>query len=87
MFNESLIYRAVEDYQLWIQIYQKSNPFYINEELVIYRLHDNNISNDFNKGLKKCLLIMKNLKPKNNRQIIFKIIGNAVYFTRAFFNK
>lgn len=87
MFNDSILYRAVEDYQLWIQIYQKSNPFYINEELVMYRLHDNNISNDFNKGLKKCLLIMKNLKPKNNSQIIFKIIGNAFYFTRCFFNK
>ena len=87
MFNDSIMYRAVEDYQLWIQIYQESNPFYINEELVIYRLHDNNISNDFSKGLKKCLLIMKNLKPKNNGQIIFKIIGNAFYFTRCFFNK
>ncbi len=39
MFNESISFRASEDYQLWIQIYDTSKPFYIIEELVTYRIH------------------------------------------------
>ena len=87
MFNELIDYRAVEDYQLWIQIYQNSNPYYIKKELVSYRVHDNNISHDFLESLRKCLLIMKNLNSKNTEQLIFKTLGKTFYTVRIFLRK
>lgn len=86
-FNESIIYRASEDYLLWIQIYQKTNPFYINKELVNYRFHENNISNDLLANLNRCLLIFKNLNSENTYQKLFKIFAIFFYSLRIFITK
>ena len=83
LFNESIMYRASEDYLLWIKIYDKTKPFYIYESLVKYRIHENNISNDLYKNLNRCVLIMKNLKSKNTKQFIFKTFGKVFYSLRV----
>ena len=87
MFNESISFRASEDYQLWIQIYDTSKPFYIIDELVIYRIHENNISNDLLANLNRCLLIFKNLSPENTYQKLFKIFAIFFYSLRIFVTK
>tara|TARA_B100001059_G_C17829753_1_gene583815 strand:+ start:1339 stop:2133 length:795 start_codon:yes stop_codon:yes gene_type:complete len=84
MFNESISFRASEDYQLWIQIYDTSKPFYIIEELVTYRIHENNISNNFIANLNRCLLVFKNFTPKNANQMLFKNFGVFFYSLRIF---
>ena len=87
MFNESISFRASEDYQLWIQIYDTSKPFYIIDELVIYRIHENNISNNFIANLNRCLLVFKNFSPKNVNQRLFKKLGVFFYSLRVSFKK
>jgi teichuronic acid biosynthesis glycosyltransferase TuaG len=82
MFNESFCFRASEDYQLWIQIYDTSKPYYTKDELVIYRIHENNISNNFIANLERCLLVFKNFIPKNLNQRLFKILGVFFYSLR-----
>ena len=85
-FNESILYRASEDYQVWIQIYSAAKPFYLKKELVKYRVHENNISSDFYKNLKRCLLVMKDFEPINFHQLIFKKMAIAIYSVRIFCN-
>ena len=86
-FNESISYRASEDYQVWIQIYDSSKPFFLRKELVKYRLHENNISNDLFANLKRCVLVMNHFKPLNFHQKIFKKLGLINYFIRIFIHK
>jgi glycosyltransferase involved in cell wall biosynthesis len=85
-FAESVLYRASEDYQCWIQIYSAAKPFYLKKELVTYRVHENNISSDFGKNLKRCVLVMKDFEPKNVLQLIFKKIAVLNYSFRVFIN-
>ena len=82
MFDESKIYKATEDYQLWIKIYDSSKTFYLTEESVSYRIHENNISSDILSNLTKCVLVMKAIDPKNFIQIIFKKMGVIFYSLR-----
>ncbi|MDC3257889.1 glycosyltransferase [Flavobacteriales bacterium] len=82
LFNESISFRASEDYQLWIQIYDISKPFYLRDELVLYRIHENNISSDFIANLNRCLLVFKNFIPKNLNQSLFKNLGLCFYSLR-----
>jgi len=82
LFNESISYRASEDYQLWIQIYDMSKPFYLRDELVLYRIHENNISSDFIANLNRCLLVFENFNSKNLNQRLFKILGVFFYSLR-----
>ena len=82
-FNESVLFRASEDYQVWIQIFSAAKPFYLKKELVKYRVHENNISSDFYKNLKRCLLVMKDFNALNNIQRIFKIMGVTFYWFRS----
>ena len=87
LFNESISFRASEDYQLWIQIYYFSKPYYIKDPLVLYRIHEYNISNNFIQNLKRCKLVFENFTPSNYTQKIFKKLGIFFYSLRIFLNK
>jgi teichuronic acid biosynthesis glycosyltransferase TuaG len=86
-FNESVLYRASEDYYLWIQIYLQSKPYYLNHELVKYRVHETNISHDFHENLKRCILVMRDFTPTSINQNILKKLGLIFYKTRTLLNK
>jgi glycosyltransferase involved in cell wall biosynthesis len=49
-FPDTLKYRAVEDYHLWLRLSQISQLAFINEKLVLYRIHDANITNKLSVG-------------------------------------
>ena len=86
-FEESVSFRAVEDYQLWIKIFLKTKPYYISDNLINYRIHESNISSDFLKNLKKCLLVMKSMQTHGLGQIIFKTVGILFYSLRILIKK
>lgn len=86
-FNESVLYRASEDYYLWIQIYLQSKPYYLNQELVKYRVHETNISQDFHENLKRCILVFRDFKAISINQNILKKLGLIFYKTRTVLNK
>jgi len=86
-FEECISFKAVEDYQLWIKIFLKTKPYYINDNLVNYRIHKSNISADFLKNLKKCLLVLKTMQTYGFRQKIFKMIAIIFYSLRILIKK
>ena len=54
---------AYDDYPLWLKLAQKNKILFLNEELVFYRTHQNNVSSDIIQTIKfteKVLLSWKN---------------------------
>jgi len=76
-FSEDRRYRASEDYELWLRILKGRKVYFIQENLVQYRVHDNNISNDKKDNLKRCALIFKEREVKG---VFFRILNQTGYF-------
>lgn len=60
MYDEELL--MAEDYDLWERISQKSDLYTIHKPLVIYRIHNNQVSNDY-----KQLLYIKKIRKRQLR--------------------
>lgn len=70
-FDEKIEFRAVEDYDLWLRLllYKDNSCKVLKDNLLIYRLHGNNISSNFPEMLKKQLLVFK--KNSTKRSVVF----------------
>lgn len=86
MFDETL--RVAEDCDLWIRVLLCYKVKFIDTPLIIYRVHNSNLSSDMeiiNKaGIKICLKLLKsNAVPKNivNRKLAYKyyMLGKVYY--------
>ena len=64
-FIESMQYRAIEDYELWIRTFPQAKSFYIGKQLIKYRVHESNISSDFAAGIQRCIMVFRNLDNSN----------------------
>ena len=74
-FNESIKFRAVEDYHLWLRVNRKYEIYYCNEPLGFYRIHDGSIRLDNEKSL------------INLRNVFLDLIGNKYYQDIGILNK
>lgn len=86
-FSEDVRFRASEDYELWLRILRNSKPYYINQGLIKYRLHDNNISANMGNNLKRCSTIFK---EKEVTGFYYKMINRLAqywYLLRYYFVK
>lgn len=63
LFADDIRFRAIEDYHLWIRVANFGNIYFLNEKLVYYRVHDNNITRKLSVGVKSIFLIYKDLFP------------------------
>jgi teichuronic acid biosynthesis glycosyltransferase TuaG len=79
-FNVSPLFKASEDYELWTRLLANNVKIIIcPENLVLYRIHSNNISNNQLAGVERTLLINKQLFEKENvaiSNILFSWIVN-----------
>jgi glycosyltransferase involved in cell wall biosynthesis len=72
LFLEEKKLIAVEDYELWLRIARECRQCYLKEELVKYRVHANNISQNKKKGLEKSLNLFRykyNAKDKGRTKL------------------
>ena len=90
-FNESPILKASEDYELWTRLLAKNIRVVIcNEELVLYRIHTNNISTNQLAGIQRTLLVNKNLFKTEKisfKNILLSFIINYLKKTYYFLKK
>lgn len=78
-FNESLSYKAREDYDCWLRCHEQiDSSIKILEPLVGYRISDGQISGSKLKMLQKHAYIMRKYRDKNN-----KGLGLLAYFYTA----
>jgi len=79
-FNVSPLFKASEDYELWTRLLANNVKIIIcPENLVLYRIHTNNISTNQLAGIQRTLLINKHLFEKENvavSNILFSWIVN-----------
>uniref|UniRef100_UPI00404844E1 glycosyltransferase family 2 protein n=1 Tax=Algoriphagus sp. TaxID=1872435 RepID=UPI00404844E1 len=87
-FNESSILKASEDYELWTRLLAgKISIVICPEELVKYRIHTNNISNNQIAGIHRTMLINKSLFDKENISLTNKLISFAInYFKLLYYS-
>ena len=85
MFNELAEYKAVEDYNFWLDIHKKNNfsSIFINEKLVFYRVSDSSISKDKFLQAKKVFNLLSKFE-NNGKKLGFKKF--FFFFTYAFFS-
>jgi glycosyltransferase involved in cell wall biosynthesis len=65
LFNESLVYRGTEDYLFWLELLISKFKFcFIDNKLVKYRVHDNNLSGNRLNAYIRTLKVFKYLIKK-----------------------
>lgn len=75
-FNEDYSIISVEDYDLWLRLSFTSKIYFLNEELVDYRIHDSQTSDKVNNMKKSKLeIVIKNNWTKMNfiQKLLFRI--------------
>jgi glycosyltransferase involved in cell wall biosynthesis len=75
-FDPSAAY--AEDYDLFLRVAQKYKIYHIDETLSLYRIHDSNLTTDYNKSYKMAITILDILKIKfNSNKTICKAIDRG----------
>lgn len=85
-FSEDERYRASEDYELWLRIFRKARMSFINSGMVIYRVHQNNISANIGENFNRCALIFKERESKSIFDSVLNKFGYIWYKSRFYFN-
>lgn len=63
-FPDDIKFKAIEDYHLWIRVAYFGPIYFLDEPLVLYRIHNANISTKLAKGAKRNLSLYKDLFRK-----------------------
>lgn len=93
-FNEKPEFKACEDYELWTRLIANNIKFTLcPEELVLYRIHTNNISSNMFAGIERTMLVNKHLFLNENISLILIIFSTLInnfkrlYYKLLMFNK
>jgi len=82
LFPDELKFKAIEDYHLWIRIASCGKLYFLNEKLVHYRIHENNITKKLSVGAKSVLLIFKDLFPQLRLNYYLKLKAYMGVYTK-----
>jgi teichuronic acid biosynthesis glycosyltransferase TuaG len=93
-FNENKEFKASEDYDLWARMLINKIKFcYCSENLISYRVHNSNISNNLYSGVKRVMKINRFLFLRENLTwyfFFFSFLVNSIkltYYFLIFFRK
>lgn len=87
VFPNDLKFKAIEDYHLWLRIVYYGKIFFLNEMLVLYRIHDSNISTKLSKGAARNILLFTDLFNKYKFSISDKIKAYSIGYSKIFIYK
>lgn len=83
IFNENPIFKASEDYELWARMLARGASFCAcREELVLYRLHQSNISNNLYQGIKRTMLVNESLFNTYSISLFAKITSRLLNYLK-----
>lgn len=80
LFPDDIQFKAIEDYHLWIRIALFYEIYFLNEPLILYRLHETNITEKLSYGARKNIKLFKDLFSKFK----FKLSDEIKAFTTAY---
>ena len=80
-------FRIGEDYELWARMLAEGVKFCsVNENLVLYRVHDHNVSKDLKAGTKGTIKVNRHLFQKYNLSKKIVIQTELVYFLKLVYH-
>lgn len=83
IFNENPVFKASEDYELWARMLAEGASFCAcREELVLYRLHQSNISNNLYQGIKRTMLVNESLFSRYPIAFFTKITSRLLNYLK-----
>jgi len=87
-FNTRSDFRAGEDYELWGRMLAEGVKFCsVEENLVLYRVHDQNISQDLVSGIKRAIKINRHLFQTYNLSKKIILRTEIAYFLKLVYHK
>ena len=85
LFPDDIKFKAIEDYHLWIRVAYFGEILFLDEPLVLYRIHDSNITTRFSIGAAKNIQLFNELFKKYNFKPIDKIKAYSMAYFKIFF--
>ncbi len=87
LFNESVKYRGTEDYIFWLELIIKNkNIYYLKQELVGYRIHENNLSSNRLEAYSRSIHSLKYLLEKYHKKKFIIIFSIFIYRIKKLIN-
>ncbi|WP_164974276.1 glycosyltransferase family 2 protein [Filimonas effusa] len=86
-FPDTVTFKAVEDYHLWLRIVNKGDVFMIKEALVEYRIHNSNITANLFWGTKLTLLVLNDFFKNHSVSYSTKMVALMVIYLKRIYYK
>ena len=81
-FIDDPAYRAVEDYHLWLKMAALGDIYFLNQPLVSYRVHQNNISKSLSEGTRKVIKVYGDIFSSFHYPALSKLIAYSLAYTK-----
>jgi glycosyltransferase involved in cell wall biosynthesis len=86
-FIELAEFKAVEDYHLWLKMSSIGSIVFLNDPLLLYRVHSSNISKSLVDGTKKVIDVYKDIFRHYRFSIFLKALAYTTVYTKYFLYK
>lgn len=87
LFPDEMKFKAIEDYHLWIRVAYFGEVHFLNEDLVLYRVHNSNITTTFSKGAYRNILLFNDLFSKYKFTLWDKVKAYSVAYSKVILYK
>jgi len=87
LFPDDIKFKAVEDYHLWIRIAYFGKVFFLNEKLVLYRIHNSNITSKLSLGANRNIHLYKDLFDSYKFKKIDRLMTYSMAYFKLFYYK
>ncbi|MDR1023607.1 MAG: glycosyltransferase [Prevotellaceae bacterium] len=87
LFPDTPIFKAGEDYHLWIRVVYYGNAYFIDEPLVGYRVHTGNITTQLSQGARRNIVMFKDVFSHIRVPIVLRCLANIVALIKFFYYK
>lgn len=83
LFPDEIKFKAIEDYHLWVRVAYFGKVHFLNENLVLYRVHNSNITTSFSKGASRNILLFNDLFSKYKFPLLDKVKAYLVAYFKV----
>jgi teichuronic acid biosynthesis glycosyltransferase TuaG len=82
IFIDDIRFKAIEDYHLWLRIAFYTEIYFLNEPLILYRMHGTNISDKLSDGAQKNMQLYSDLFSKYQFKLSDKLKAHFIVYSK-----
>ena len=87
LFPDDIKFKAIEDYHLWIRIAYFGRISFLNEKLVLYRIHNSNITSKLSLGANRNIQLYRDLFNRYKFKKIDQLMAYSAAYFKLFYYK